>query len=620
MAKTRSCSVVLAAFAALILSACGGGAEFGVDGGPGATPSPTDVARVILLADSAQLLSSADSEDTGVTLTARALDSGGNAVAAADLRISIPPEAGAIIPADTADATGAIQSVLTTGGDPTPRTIRATATSGTASASVDIQVVGTTIALVGPSSIGVGQEVEFVVRLEDAEGGGIGGQQVSVTSTAGTLSSEVLTTEAGTGEATFTLAAQNDGELRVEALTVAATQQITVTEDQFRIVEPAPSDEIPIDTAETVTVEWLRNGSAAETQGRSVVFSATRGSFTPTTATIGANGRASVNISSASAGGAVIQASAASTGEPTASVAVEFVSLTPDDIALQASPARISVGEQSVILAVVRDANGNLVKNEVVDFTLDDVSGGTLSAPSAVTNSQGSASVRYTASTVTSPDSGVVIRASTRSDPSVAATALLTVSGRALRITLGTGNEIFEPNETTYEYPYSVIVTDATGNPVPEAEFRLSVLPIAYAKGQWFVADTDGDLEPDAWSQFVTATCNNEDINYNGFLDDNLGEDFNNNGTLEPGNVAAVPTTIQLDDNGAGQFVITYPQDRAFWVVVELRARARVAGSETTETARFILEGKADDYNDITVDVPGVISPYGVAADCADPN
>src|SRR5690606_34266700 len=117
--------------------------------------------------------------------------------------------------------------------------------------------------------------------------------------------------------------------------------------------------------------------------------------------------------------------------------------------------------------AVVRDVANNLVKNANVSFVLTDVTGGSLSAGSAVTDSQGRASVVYTASDTTSAQNGVRIVATVNGiDDEV----FLTVGGQNLRIVLGTGNEIVESDDTTrYELPYTAIVSDAAGNPAPNA-------------------------------------------------------------------------------------------------------------------------------------------------------
>jgi adhesin/invasin len=263
------------------------------------------------------------------------------------------------------------------------------------------------------------------------------------------------------------------------------------------------------------------------------------------------------------------------------------------------------------------------VANQTVSFALSDPTGGTLSAASGVTNSQGAVSVIYQATSTPSANNGVVVTATVDppgAPPPFSATATITVGGQALFISLGTGNSITEPTSTTYALPFTAVVTDAAGNPAPpNTVFRLSVVSVAYQRGAF------GDCPPAPWDPIYTvpgpgltsnfgAGCPSEDVNQNGIL--NAGEDTNNNGRLEPGNVVSVPSTVDLDEDGVAQFLLTYPQDRAFWVEITLRATASVAGSESVEEVTFVLEGLASDYNNCDVSPPGAISPYGTGSTC----
>ena len=78
------------------------------------------------------------------------------------------------------------------------------------------------------------------------------------------------------------------------------------------------------------------------------------------------------------------------------------------------------------------------------------------------------------------------------------------------------------------------------------------------------------------------------------------------------------PATVELDERGIAEFNITYAQENANWIRVELRATASVSGSEFTETQIFRLEGSADDFSEEDVDPPGNPSPYGVTSSCFD--
>jgi Bacterial Ig-like domain (group 1) len=276
-----------------------------------------------------------------------------------------------------------------------------------------------------------------------------------------------------------------------------------------------------------------------------------------------------------------------------------------------------SADQQSIITAIVRDPNNNPVKNQTVSFSLTDVSGGRISPASAITDSFGRASTVYTAGPTPSAQDGVVIDARV-ADATDRVT--LTVAQQAFFITLGTGNTITEPNSTSYLYPYQVLVTDVNSNPVSGVKVELSLFPIQYRKGFYVPLldkETDGFIR---WTPKVRITCPNEDNNRNGILEEEKGEDVNENGRLDPGNVATVPTFVTTGSDGIAHFDIDYPQDHANWATVELEARTAVVGSESSAKATFILPIVDADVSNEDIIPPGVDSPFGTVADCSDPN
>ena len=613
--------VVVAACVALTVSACGGGGNSGdatilpVNGGDPVPPGGQTVTSLNLLASTPQLSSNAQAPANGVTLTAIARDAGQNVVPGATVAFSTTDSAliAAPIPATT-DANGQVQAVLTTGGDPQNRTVTVSATSGAVTSTVTIGVVGTVLTISGPDSGQINAPVQFTALLVDSGGVGIAGRTVSVSSNAGnTLSAGSLTTDSA-GTVTFTLTPTvANSFVEVSALGQTARQTVAVSTDQFRITTPVANTAIPLAQMRSVSVQWLQgSGGTPVPNGTRVNFAATRGTLTPTSATT-TNGVATVMISSAQAGESVITASSPSLTMPRASVTVQFVATVAATVDVQADPAVIATNGLSNVSAIVRDPSNNLVANRQVEFALTDTSGGTISSSTATTNNLGIARITYNASSITTAADGVRIDATARNGDGSFATNLvrLTVGARALRIILGTGNEILEPNETVYDLPYSAIVTDAAGNPAPDASFNLSAFPLRYFKGRYVVDAVTGEIFP---QYSVPGGCPNEDLNRNGILD--AGEDANNNGRLEPGNVATVPRSPALSPDGTVQFNLRYPQDRGNWITLELRARAAVSGTEATEIASFRLPISEDDADN----PPGPVSPYGVAASCSDPN
>jgi hypothetical protein len=269
---------------------------------------------------------------------------------------------------------------------------------------------------------------------------------------------------------------------------------------------------------------------------------------------------------------------------------------------------------------VVRDAANNLVKNAGVDFNLTDTTGGSLNASHAITDVTGGAAVTYTAGTVSSAQNGVAIQATVTDiggvpvgGPAITDTATLTVSGQSLLVRLGTDNLVLS-QPPLYKKTWVAVVTDATGNAVSNATVLFALRPGRYNKGTFDFFDTTAST----WHQNITATCQNEDFNFNGNLDP--GEDFNGNGKLEPGGVATVNATAVTDSSGIAIAVITYPKDHAFWAEYVLEARTAVTSNDPPTLATFFLVGAANDYSDKTTAPPGQISPYGSAAVCSNPN
>ena len=126
------------------------------------------------------------------------------------------------------------------------------------------------------------------------------------------------------------------------------------------------------------------------------------------------------------------------------------------------------------------------MKNKVVTFALQDITGGTLSTALAVTDSLGRAQSTYKAGPATSAADGVHITATVQGS-AVADTIDLTVAQAQLFISIGTGNNLENLTGTAgltqYSIPYVVQVTDANGNGVPNVPLALKVLSTGYVKG-----------------------------------------------------------------------------------------------------------------------------------------
>ncbi len=603
-------------------------------------PAPVTPADIQLLVDSPQINSAGT--DT-VLLTALVKDGNNNFLPGVSVSFSAT-SGGIQVLNPVTDESGAATARLSTGNDPSNRTITVTARTGALSASNTVRVTGTTITFSGANSLVLGANTTLTLFLRDSAGRGIPNQQIEVTSNRGNTLSVPQPTDFD-GRTTVTVTATEAGADVITAMGAGVTSSfnLTVSSANFVFTSPAPDTEVPLVTSQAVIVHWDEAGVNQVNQ--SITFFVTRGQFSNGESTItvltDGNGDATVNVSSDNAGPAIITAAADQVGGPSAQLSIEFIATIPRFLIAQASPATIGVNaegetdQQSVITAVVRDPQNNPVKNQTVIFSLSDVSGGSISPASAVTDSFGRASTVYTAGLSPSAKDGVIIDAEVTGtvgcDPTVpnptgpCDRVTLTVAQQSLFVTLGTGNLIETPSSTQYAKPYSVLVTDADGNPVAGAEVNLSVLPTRYQKGRYVpVFDEAGEFV--AWEKFLTIdpesgvdddvdqACNNEDLNTNGILD--LGEDFNNNAKLDPGNVATIdPGVVITDASGFAFFNVVYAREFT-WVEVRLEARTEVSGSEFSSQAIFFLPGLASDFNQENIAPPGVLSPFGQARTC----
>lgn len=190
-----------------------------------------------------------------------------------------------------------------------------------------------------------------------------------------------------------------------------------------------------------------------------------------------------------------------------------------------------------------------------------------------------------------------------------------------LNVTLSTGNVFINRSPFYYVSPWSVLVTDMLGTPVPGAEIRLSVTAVpfgdpdgnrAYIKGSLVAGDT-------FWQYGGFQTCANEDINQNGLLDE--GEDFNGDGELTPGSFSVVLGSEMTNRFGMGRIYFAYPKSHAWWATVKLMAEVIVDGVSYADFENFILLAHPDD---VQVDPDGSVppnlnSPFGVELNCSSP-
>jgi hypothetical protein len=640
---------LLSLFAALLLVACGGGGGSAGDPPFGGTPTTPPTGGTPNAATTVEVISSAPTVSTGgaqITITALVKGAGNASIPGAAVTFST--NTGTLLaPASVTDASGTASVKFTAGADRTTRPADITVTSGTASGKVTVQIVGTGIQVTGPQNLVVGAKGDLRVAVTDGANAPVAGVAVTVTSSLSNgLSSAALTTNAQ-GQATVQYTATNAGtdSVKFAAAGEIATLSITTTrQDNLSFLVPAPADRtIALNTPTTLTVQYLVNGAPAS-GNVAVRFAATSGALAPAAAAtgiaVGANGQASATIQASFAGPATVQATLfnTTTGAVVAQALaqIQFVAKVPASVVLQITPKSVgpnpagTTTRQAQVVATVTDTNGNPVEGAVVNFSkITDPSGGNLSDASAPTNAVGQATVYYISGPTPTASEAVRLRANVANNVAVFDEETLTVNQGALFIGLGTGNQIGNFDQSTYEKVWTAYVTDSSGAAVPNQTITVSVLPTRYRKGSFTLVGED--YISTAWVSGVDPegnmilgryfTCGNEDTNYDGII--STGEDINRNGRLDPGNVITVngvssTTTITTDNTGFALLKLRYAESYAAWVEVTLKASATVGGTESTNSVVFWVPGAAPDYTKAGGPPAGLFSPFGRFPDCTD--
>lgn len=616
-----------ASLLSLLLVACGGDSGSSPLAGPGNNNGGGDddggqvtAGSINLLSDSPQIGTAPNSE---VIITASFQDDKG--VLLPDIPISFSTSGAALqVINSSTDESGNAQAILRNPNDQRNRSISVAASAGGMTETITIEATGTSISVSGPTAVSIGATGRYTIRLTDSEGNGIAGEEIDIESSGSNVLAlgSQTTSSTGTVDLDFTGRTGGTDTITVSAFSgvsrVETSIDVTVDPDSFGFNSPASSTDVTLNNNQTLQVGLSSNGTPIA--GETISFSATKGSLSATTAVTNGSGNASVSISSSTAGPSIITATTEE-GLST-NLQINFVATNPSNIVLQSNDAQLRPQQETEVTATLRDAQDNVVKGQVVNFRIDsDVSNGSLLQSQATTDFLGRATVTYRAGTSGTGENGVVIVATTSAGTQPEDTLTLTVGGQALRITLGTGNEIIESqDDTIYEREWVAFVTDATGAPVSNTNVELKLLPTSYGKGTFIQVDTDGDGEPDQWAPNRVATCESEDLDGDGLKDP--GEDFNGDGDLDPSNDATfAPASLTTNESGSANFTIRYPQSSCAWVDFRLTATVRVAGSESTRTADFTLSCSAADLNNLEATPPGgTTSLYGIQSNCANPN
>lgn len=620
---------------------CGGS---GGDDSGGVTPPPTvSVGAFSIGADKAQIKT--NNADT-VTITATATDT--SSAALAGVAVTFSTTSGVLSAATaTTDANGDAQITLKSGtADASNRVATVTATAGSKTASIPIQINGSTLTIdASATSAQVGvATITFTATAKNAVPTGVNGQPVRFSIGAGstgaaTLSASSATTgvTGATAAITLTPTAAGTVVLTAEWLDASGAAAVTASKDitviaaattPFAITTPA-SNPTAISTgatqAMTVSVPMSINGttiaklrisasSGTWTGVTQVTAAAASIEQTPAANTVNATYTAPVN-----SGSVTIQVDAIGAGGGVVSSLSRTFAIsatTAASVNLQASAGTIAPSSgtnisTATLTAMVRDGTSNGVGGAPVLFQLLGTTGSGESVVPAVaystdTGAIGQAVAEFRAGSL-STNGPVYVRASTvgalctgtaaasyadEANP-LCSTVAMTVSAAAVSMTIGGGTTITSVvNGTQYSLPFSVLVINTNGSPVANAVVSLSVFPTHYYLGNIAVDALSGAC---VVNHSPAVPFANEDLDRDAILD--AGEDTSGNGLITPPQAAggALPATVTTDINGVATFNLQYPKESALFIVDEIVARVTVSGTEGRTINSLPLAASVED-------------------------
>jgi hypothetical protein len=508
--------------------------------------------------------------------------------------------------ADLILTVGAAQ-IPNTGSSTLPITATAIDASRNTMASVPITINADSDAVVSASS-----------TTTDASG------NVSATLSIGAnRSNRVITITATSGSISKSTTVQVVGTKISSTLVPAVIAPSTAGQVQYRVVDQAGS---PMSNQDVqITATGLTPASATGTTGANgdYVFNYT----SPATA-------GSVQIVANIAGASDVQ-----TVQVQSASTVPTVTTTIESASVSANPSVVGVNlldsaaNRSEIRALFLGANNLPIPNVRVRFDLngDPASiGGTFTTGTQTlySDANGVVTTSYVPGTRSSPTNGVTVRAcygTSDADPNLIncttfVTQTLTVTSEPLNVTIGT-NALIIVNTLTYVKQFNISVVDSAGAAKPDVNIVASIDLPTYRKGSYAFNGTVW-VKTGGLASGDTAVCANEDVNRNGVLE--AGEDTNGNGSLEPrkADVRVSLLSSKTDSTGSAVLQVIYDQDHASWVDAAITVAASgVSGTEGRATY-YLTPVPVDTVSLKNKDVPPayVVSPYGVASACTNPN
>jgi hypothetical protein len=644
MTKIQTIGKWLSMWAVCMLAGCGGGGgDAGtpiLGGGGGSTNGVTDLSLV---------MSSATLSNDGlttVTATVTALNAARNAVASVPVTVAVDSGAVATVSAAVTSAAGVITADIGAGADKTPRTVTVTATAGSIVKTATFNVVaGTsqpeaadlTLVLSATQLPNNGTDrITATVTAVDASRNSLGGIPVSFSVDGTAVASPNGSATDATGAVTALVGIGSDKSNRV--ITVTATSGTLVKTASFRVVgakltgTPVPALLVP---GQAGVVNFrLTDVNSNPIVGERIVV---RVGSVETSGVTGPAGEYDHSYTAPATTG-LLEITASAAGDP------ESVIVSVQSGAGSIDPANVLVRSASVsanpsVVAINNDGTSNRAEIRAifvgdgnatvprirVRFDLDGdlrAIGGTFTSGNNVvySDANGVATSAYIPASKSSPTNGLTVRACwDYTDFAVgacpnAARVSLTVISEPLSVSIGTNNAITSEGgdpPTTYVKRFVVQVVDAAGVAKADVQVTPSIDLVRYGKGTYQILGTQ-------WVQVLRASCDNEDLNRNGFLEiysNGAVEDANQTGTLEPRKADVAISLVgsqRTDAKGQVILQIEYPQNVGSWVTYRILVSASgVSGTEGRAVFQDVLAVPALALTTLTASPPFVNSPYG---------
>ncbi len=623
-----------------VLTACGGGGGDGSKPTASTTTTTTSttsaVASILLTAPSPATLN-ADASSS-LTFTVRALDSSSALVKGATIALTTTSNTILSASSVVTDATTGLATVSLTANSSDQVTRVATVTAScssclAAASSVPVQVNGATLTVAssgGSALTAGGNTITLSATVKDASGAVLAGVPVTFASTdalvLGLSSLSGSTNTSGVVSTVVSGLTAGSASVNVSVLGNAKALAFTVTAPVGTLVitSPANNSVMVTNLAQTISVSAPGAGK--------INFSSTLGTFS----------LASVNASSGSSDLTSTQAGSATVTvfddqNRTASIVLKVsppVSAA-NKVILSASRSTVGLATSTNVptlrltaraLYSVGSSDQGVANVPILFSMVGGPGAGEYLTPAyQLTDGSGFAYADFYAGNSASNQNGISVSAKIQGTaiqtgtPPSSNSALLTVGGQALSVAFGAASVLRESiDKTLYIQDYSVQVTDANNNPVPNAVVTLRVRPVAFSLGGGCT------ITKDAFVPTANATYCSEDANGNGSLD--AGEDGvriltspstagqcaigtpiaagTSDTLLTPQNSVAgsVPSTVTTSDgnlltpdgtakmpSGTAQFSLTYLKASAIWVVDQLSATVSVNGTESGASTIFQL-------------------------------